>query len=156
MSESATIELDDKEAQAFLRGLANRVDAITAHDQKVIGILSSIVYRDVIDHFTQEQGSEGKWKSWSKKYADFMESIGKGGNGILKDTGRLRNAFQPTSVRSTSEGILWFNNAQTAKGFPYAAAHNEGGDQLPQRDFMWLSAQAMESIESAMVKFIEV
>lgn len=47
-----------------------------------------------------------------------MKELGKGGNKILQDSGRLRNSFKPQNYRSVSEGILWFNNAQTKSGFP--------------------------------------
>lgn len=147
--------LDSDEAQKFLKDLSGRVDAITNHDKKVIGLLSSIVYRDIIDHFSQESGSDGPWKPWSDRYAAFMASIGKSGNKILQDTGRLRQAFQPSNVRSTSDGLLWFNPAKTSSGFPYAAAHDEGGGRLPQRQFMWLSKGALSEIESQIVKFLE-
>lgn len=155
MASYADIVLDNAEAKALLQDLSRRVDMITDHDKKVIGLLSAIVYRDVIDHFTQQQGADGPWKPWSSPYAKFMASIGKGGNGILMDTGRLRNAFKPTNVRSTSEGILWFNDAKTSKGFPYAFAHDEGGPRLPQRQFFWLSDGAMSDIEEAIVRFLE-
>lgn len=155
MADHAEIVLDSKEAVAWLKDLTARVDAITEHDKKVIGLLSSIVYRDIIDHFSTQSGPGGPWRGWSDSYKKFMSSIGKGGNRLLQDTGRLRNSFKPSNVRSTSEGILWFNDAKTSKGFPYAFAHDEGGPLLPQRQFMWLSDSGISAIEDQIVRFLE-
>ena len=151
----AEIVFDNKEALELLRGMSKRIDQITEHDKKVVGLLSAIVYRDIIDHFSTETGPEGPWKPWSDSYQRFMASIGKGGNKILQDTGRLRNSFKPANVRSTSEGLLWFNDAKLSSGFPYALAHDEGFGRLRQRQFMWLSDKAMEEIETAIVRFLE-
>jgi len=155
MALEATLILDSKEASAWLSGMSNRIDQITDHDRKVIGLLSAIVYRDLIDHFDQESGPSGPWKPWSDSYSRFMASLGKSGNKILQDTGRLRNAFKPTNVRNTSDGILWFNDATTPNGYPYAFGHNYGFGRVPQREFMWLSDGAMSEIEDTVLKFIQ-
>lgn len=152
---SAEIVIDDAEVRKFLAGVSKRADQISKKDKAVIGLLSAIVYRDVIQHFEREEGPEGAWNGWSPSYTKFMASIGRSGNKKLQFSGRLRQAFQPTNVRTTAEGIAWFNPAKTAKGFPYAAAHDEGGGRLPQRRFMWLSGEAFSDIESQILKFLE-
>ena len=68
---------------------------------------------------------------------------------------RLRNSFKPQNWRTTKDSIVWFNDARTSKGFPYAFAHNEGGPKLPKRDFMWLDDDAINDIENQLVKFLE-
>lgn len=155
MALEAQVVFESKEVLELLGGLSKRVDQITDHDKKVIGLLSSIVYRDIIDHFSTESGPDGPWKPWSDRYQAFMADIGKSGNKILQDTGRLRNSFKPTNVRSTSEGLLWFNDAKLPNGYPYAFAHDVGYGRVPQRQFMWLSNQAIENIETAIVRFLE-
>lgn len=107
-------------------------------------VVSPAVYDDVIDHFRNEEGEKGGWQAWSKSYAEHMQRIGKGGNLILQDSGRLRQWFKPSSWRGTSDGLLFYNNAKTKKGFPYAYAHDTGGPQLPQRGFMWLSGAGVD------------
>lgn len=149
------IEFDDKEVQTLISGLIKKTDAITKRDQEVIGILSSVVFRDIMQHFERGEGPDSKWKEWSPRYTKFMTSIGRQNNQILIFNGRLRINFQPTSVRKTADGLLWFNNAKTASGFPYAAAHDEGGPQLPQRKFMWLSDSAISNIEEQIIKYLE-
>jgi len=154
MADQADIVIDDKEVRDYLAGLTKRWDQIEKRDKAVVGIISAIVFRDVIQHFQREEGPDGRWRAWSPSYAKFMATIGKSGNQILQDSGRLRNSFQPTNARATREGILWFNNAKTASGFPYAAAHNDGGGRLPQRRFMWLSDGAVGDIAEQVLNFL--
>lgn len=148
------VELQDEEVRKFIKNLQTRTKRVKGADAKYIGLLSAIVYADVIRHFEEQQGSAGPWEKWSDSYDEYMKSVGKGGNKILQDTGKLRNNFKPQKVRSTNSGILWFNDAKTKKGFPYAAAHQEGGSKLPKRDFMWLSNQAIDKIAVQTLQFI--
>lgn len=148
------VTFENKEVMDFLNNLDKKLKDIDDGAKKYTTLLSSIVYRDINEHFENEEGSEGKWEQWSLYYAIKMKKIGKGGNKILQDTGRLRNSFKPMNVKRTSEGFLWFNNAKTKSGFPYAFAHNEGGEKLPKRDFMWLSNEAQEKISIQTLQFM--
>lgn len=154
MAETEVV-FDNQEVREFLDNIGKKTKAIADRDQKVVGILSSIVFADIIQHFERSEGPDGPWAKWSPRYAKFMASIGRQGNKILINNGRLRQNFRPTNVRRTSDGLSWYNNAVTASGFPYAAAHNEGGPKLPQRRFMWLSDKAIDEIETQIVKFLE-
>ncbi len=151
----AEFAFHSEEAQAFLKKLLKNKDSITTGAKSYATAISAIVFSDIISHFQEQKGSEGPWKAWSSAYAAHMNKIGKSGNQILQDTGRLRQSFTPTSFRQVNEGILWFNPAKTAKGFPYAAAHDEGGPNLPKRDFMWLSDDAKGRLEEVTLKFLE-
>jgi phage gpG-like protein len=154
MADTLIAEFDDKEVQEFLRSVDKNLKEIKDGKRKYTGLLSAIVYEDVMGHFENETGSSGPWKKWSKIYRERMQEIGKGGNKILQDSGRLRNNFKPTKVKKTKEGFLWFNDAKTKSGFPYAAAHDNGGSKLPKRDFMWLSSKAMDKIEIQTLQFM--
>lgn len=149
------IEFDNEEVEKAIRNLLAKTEAISKQDKEIVGILSKIVFSDVMDHFSKSEGSTGPWPKWSASYTKFMNRIGRGGNKILINNGRLRLNFQPMNVRKTADGLMWFNNAKTASGFPYAAAHDEGGPKLPQRQFMWLSNQAIESIEDQILRYVE-
>lgn len=151
----AEIAFQGEEAKAYLKKLIKNSAKIAGGVQAYGALLSSVVFSDIISHFENQQGSEGPWKSWSSAYANHMNKIGKSGNMILQDTGRLRQSFTPASFRQVNDGILWFNPAKTASGFPYAAAHDEGGPKLPKRDFMWLSDEAKERLEEVTLKFLE-
>lgn len=141
---------DDHEVREFLDTLKWKGLDIERGSRQLGGIIASTVFKDILAHFDQEQGPDGQWKGWSSIYAEHMATIGKAGNKILQDSGRLRNSFRPGNMRfegnALGGGIVFFNPAQTSEGFPYAAAHDEGGEKLPQREFMWLSEIAMEEI----------
>lgn len=154
MVEALYTEFEDKEVKKFLRNMDSNLKKIKDGESKFKGILSAIVYKDVTRHFEKEEGSDEMWAPWSDIYSDRMKEAGKGGNKILQDSGKLRNSFKPTNVRKTGAGLLWFNNAKTKGGFPYAAAHDEGGPRLPKRDFMWLSQESFDDIAKQTLNFM--
>lgn len=144
----------DKEVVAFLKSMNTRLKKIKNGEKRFVGLLSAIVYKDIITHFEEEQGPQGPWAEWSEGYKNRLDKIGRGNNKILQFDGKLRQNFTPQDWRNTSQGIQWFNNAQTRGGFPYAAAHDEGGDKLPQRSFMWLSGDAAEQVARDTLAFM--
>lgn len=145
---------EDKELREFFKNTFDKLKEIQNGTGKFVGLMSAIVFRDVMDHFKEEQGSDGAWAPWSEIYKKHMQKIGRAGNKKLQFTGRLRNSFQPDNVKKVSKGLLWFNNAQI-NGFPYAAAHDEGGDRLPQREFMWLSDKGAEQLSEQVLAFMK-
>jgi len=155
LTASFELKFQSEKAKKFMDDIVKGVSGVEAKSKPFMDTLSAIVFSDIIDHFENEKGPNGKWKMWSRFYAERMARTGKGGNKILQDSGRLKGAFKPSNMRRQRDGILWFNNAKTSKGFPYASAHDEGGPKLPQRQFMWLSDKAISNIESATLKFVE-
>ncbi len=146
---------DDKEIQEFFDKLKRKNISIEQGSRQLAGIISANVYRDIMGHFDKEEGAGGEaWQGWSEIYAEHMEKIGRGGNKILQDNGRLRNSFVPSNYRVVSGGVVFYNSAKTKDGFPYAQAHDEGGPKLPQREFMWLSEIAMEEIADATINWL--
>jgi hypothetical protein len=172
--------LDDKVVRDFIKNLDKKTKDIKNGKNEYVGLLSAIVFSDVMKHFEAESGPTGKWKQWSQSYQDVIagKAFFRYVNGrrirfetkdmkkkdipkpprkpgqILQATGRMKNAFKPTNWKKNSSGILWYNNAKTKSGFSYAFAHNEGGDILPQREFMWLSGKAMDRISEETLKFM--
>lgn len=123
--------------------------------RQLAGIISANVFRDIMAHFDQEEGPGGEsWAGWSEIYSEHMAKTGRAGNKILQDRGRLRQSFTPTNYKTVTGGVVFYNAARTSEGFPYAAAHNEGGRKLPQREFMWLSEVAMEEIADAALTWL--
>lgn len=149
MAENATITIDDKEVRKLIDGLIKNVGEISNRGKRYVGLLSSIVIGDVISHFSKEEGPEGKWKPWSNRYRTYMTSIGKGGNLILSDTGKLRQGWQPARYRASKEGVLWYNPVE------YAAKHDQGISPYPKRKFTWISKHASSEIERQTALFIE-
>jgi len=148
------IEFDSEAAEKWLDNIIHNTESAKRANKAYADALSIFVYRDVLEHFERETAPEGPWAAWSKAYDRHMKKIGKGSNKILQDSGRLRNTFTPDSRDEKKGGIVWYNNAKTASGFPYAAAHNEGGPTLPKREFMWLSDSALDKMAEASLTFI--
>lgn len=146
------IQLDVSQWEKILADLRKKSEQIDKRSAAFAGILSANVYQDINDHFDKQMGPTGPWRGWSEAYAKHARARGQ--VKILQDTGRLRQAFKPTSYRASMDGITWFNDATTRDGFPYAYAHNEGGPILPRREFMWISDRAMLKIEDQIAKWL--
>lgn len=149
---AAEIVLEDKEIKAFFTNTLKNLKSIKDGESKFIGIVGASVFKDVMDHFSKQEGQDGAWAPWSKVYQQHMMRIGRQGNKKLQFTGRLRQTFKPTDSKVVSDGLVWYNNAMTKDGFPYAQAHDEGIGS-PQREFMWLSKSAVETIAKQIVDF---
>jgi len=140
---------EDASAKKWMTRLERKVSDVKDGKRQFAAILSPRVFRDVMKHFEEERGPRGRWKAWSDTYAEHMERIGKGGNKILQDTGRLRQGFTPARFRNVSEGILWYNPVG------YARRHDEGdGGRTPARSFMWLSTDAKQDLSSITLKYL--
>lgn len=151
---AAEIEFRDERIRQLLKDLSNGSKEVKEHRDRYAAVIAATIIKDVAEHFEQERGPESKWEAWSDIYDRHMKRIGKGGNKLLQDTGRLRQSFLPKNYRRASGGLLWFNNAKTNGNFPYAAAHDDGGPKLPARPFMWLSQDAMDSLADKTLRYI--
>jgi len=145
MGNSAEFVFESEEWQKILKKIGKKWDDIKSR-REFGGIISTSVYKDIMSHFDDERGPEGKWVKWSNVYADHLKKIGRSGNKKLQFSGKLRQAFQPSSWRPESDGVLFFNKALTKNGYDYARGHDEGDGKLPQRSFMWLSSKGLSSI----------
>lgn len=153
MADSAEFKFDSTQWKKILNKINDKWKKIE-NRREYGGIISATVYADIIQHFDDERGPEGKWAGWSKVYQEHLSRIGRGGNKILQFSGRLRQSFTPEKWRATGDGIIFYNNALTKKGFPYAYAHDTGGPKLPKRKFMWLSKNAAQGIVDKTEKWL--
>ena len=149
MAIETSVVVDDAAVNRLLKGLIKNVGQISEKGKRYVGLLSSIVLGDVVRHFENESGPNGRWTPWSDRYQRYMVSIGKGNNLILSDTGRLRQGWQPARYRLAQDGVLWFNPV------PYAALHDQGIFPYPRRQFTWLSSNAVKEIEVQTARFVE-
>jgi phage gpG-like protein len=113
--------------------------------KKYAAMASGVAFADIIDHFNKSQGPKGKWQQWSSLYREHMEKIGKGGNKILIDSGRLRGSLAgggSQKYKTNTYGILLSTKVK------YAAAHQYGYKKknIPARPFMWLSKTGMKRL----------
>lgn len=159
-------QFQDKEIQKFLKSLSKNSEEVKKRAKKYVETISPIVLADIERHFNDApKGASGgknfgvdsagnriSWDGWSKRYTILMKKIGKGGNRLLQDTSHMRKMLKPTNYRKSSSGILWYNNAKTESGFPYAAHFDETA-QNP-RPFMWLSKKAFDTLSVATLDFM--
>lgn len=172
----STFEFD--KVERFLKDIQKHQEFFETKSKGVWGFISTIAFADVIDHFEKERGPKGKWPKWSKSYRDAIAGkvafriingrtvpLSPGGKVKMKpprekgkklqDTGRLRNTLMTVKNSARiSKGIILFNPGKVKGGFPYAKAHNEGGPKLPQREYMWLSLKAMNTIAKFTARFM--
>lgn len=143
---AAEFVFEDKDANLFFKNMLEKLKDIEDGRDTFVSILSTFVFRDVMDHFKKEEGPEGAWPAWDKVYAEHMKKRGR--KKKLQDTGFLRNSFQPYKVKKIPDGLMWFNTA------PYAKSHDEGIKQKP-RPFMWLSQAAADKMSTAVLRYIQ-
>ncbi len=175
---SLSAELQIKNWDQFITGIRDKIRGTTKTKQYA-GIISANVYRDIIQHFEDEKGPNGRWQKFSKSYLEAINGTAiyrtiKGNvriripaenlktkpkpprkmGKLLQVTGRLRQSFVPKNFKVINGSIIFYNDARTSTNFPYAFAHNEGGDLLPKREFMWLSDDALEEIADQTLEWL--
>lgn len=128
----------------------DRLHILLKNPQPILrAAFATVGFRDIIKHFQEEKGSEGKWKKRSASTQAAYKRLGKKNrtfnpsNKLLQLTGDLRKAFLPGNIENKGrDAILFFNPT------PYAAVHDKGSKKqgIPQRDFMYLSEKAQDKM----------
>lgn len=140
MSETRVV-LDTKEWDSFISGVSGKM-------KDVAGLLSAaanmFAFKDIIDHFSKEEGPDGRWADRKEPYKSLMER--KGYTKILQVTGNLRQSISPANMsRSGRNSITIFANA------PYSGALDEGTSNMKARPFMWLSDDVQQKMVDAIL-----
>ena len=161
-------QFNNKKLSDYIDNLHNNSKRINKRAKDYAKSISPIIFADVMKHFNDAPmgvatgttfidafGTPVPWGGWSDSYRTFMFKIGKGGNKVLQDTGRLRQSFKPSKFRTSKVGVEWFNNAKTDSGFPYAAFFDEEAENKEDlRPFMWLSLKALELVQVATLDYM--
>ena len=154
---SYKVKLDDEEWQKYLDIIKRNLNKAT---DMLLGIASNYVFKDIVEHFRDESSEDGKWPTRNaatdraydlanKRHAWFDSS-----NKLLHMTDRLRGSL----LSPNSEGGIKKEGQGKISVFttvPYAARHNYGYKNTPQREFMWLSNKAMDFIAKGMIDAID-
>ena len=130
--EGIQLNLDVRGIEPLIR----KIDGIskrTADQSKACAVASMVMYQDVMKHFQEERGPDGKWQALS--IVTLRRRRGKQAK-ILQDTGTLRTSIGPSSDR---------NMARVGTNIIYASKH-QFGEKVPKREFLWLSKEARERI----------
>jgi len=127
---SGEVTFDAKEWEDMIRTIDKNV---TDPKPMLRAAFGTRGFKDVIDHFQNEEGRTGSWKPSQR-------AIREGGK-TLQDTGNLRQNFNVSNIRDKGKDAIVFFNPT-----PYAAQHDLGTDKLPQREFMFLTDDAQEDM----------
>jgi len=159
------VVFDDSGWQKVIANLKHRARQPAAYLKR---LADTIGFADIIDHFEQEEGPQGKWVPWSPLYAMQRNKQGRSGarrrrqiaagipptgGKILQMTGHLRQSLLPGRAHSqivSSNAVRLFSNVA------YSGAHQYGNPlkHLPARPFMWISSGAKDAITKALTKII--
>ena len=145
--EVAGLTFESEEWTRVLKKLKDKWKDIK--NRKEFGAIVAIAgFKDILSHFDDELGPTGKWQERSEAYKIYAHKQGK--TKILQFSGTLRKSFTPSSpkFRSNTSGIILYSKV------PYARAHDEGLGKMPERKFMWLSKDAIDSIIKQTLKWL--
>lgn len=138
-------------------------------DKLLIAAFMTYGFKDIISHFRDEEGPQGKWaprSPWTQKmYAQIAEGereppdgMRRGSfspsNKLLQLTGQMRQSISGgTSQNIQSHGrdaILVKSHVE------YSGKHDEGdpANRIPQRQFMWLSDRATSDMGDAILRLL--
>lgn len=139
----------------FIKQIDDRFQMVGRVHQFYAKAISPFVYKDILDHFKKREGPNGSWPAWSEAYENAQVKRSRSETNMLQDTGFLKKNVRPKNWRKDGAGELeWFNPAKNEDGEPYAMWHDEGFEDIPQRQFMWLSKQAFEQIGRVTLEFM--
>ena len=130
--EGVQLNLDVKGIEPLKRDLGELARK-TADQTKACSVASLVMYQDVMKHFREERGPDGKWQALS--VITLQRRRGAEAK-ILQDTGILRTSIMPSADKNT---------ARVGTNIIYASKH-QFGEGVPKREFLWLSKEARERI----------
>lgn len=152
MSNEVNISID-RTAWNFL---LNQIDRKAKGTEPLLrAAFGTFGFRDVIQHFTEEQGDDGPWpkrSAWTQQYyANVMSGKWRPpkavpraafnpSNKLLVLQGHLRKSIIPANLRRVDK-----NAVMLVSNVGYSGKHDRG-EGVPRRAFMWLSDGAQRDI----------
>ena len=149
--ENAQVTFDSKEWENLFKRIGAKLDKVYPILRTAFSVFG---IKDIVQHFSDEQGDDGKWKPRSQYTNMIYDMISSGkksappgisssafrsSNKILQLTRALRQSFIPANIQQKGKStLLFFSNIE------YSGKHDRGEEGMPKRSFMWLSENAME------------
>jgi hypothetical protein len=157
----ADIEIDIKEWD----GLFALISSNLKRAQKILKVaVQAFAFQDIIEHFRNEEGPDGKWSPRSPATQHRYAMINSGqwrppkgmkagsfnpSNKLLQLTGFLRQSIIPTNIKNEgNDGVRLFATAK------YSGRHNDGTGGMPKRSFMWASESAQEKMVNMIAQMV--
>jgi phage gpG-like protein len=115
---------------AVIKRMSKRIDMVH-NDRPSNTKIATLGWKNILKHFDDERAPGGKWRSRKD-----VKSTRNRFNGLLKQTGTLRNSIRPI-------GRMTFAEVFTDDDF--AAVHNKGSRSrnIPRRQFMWIDGETL-------------
>ena len=119
----------------------------------VMNLIAVKAYKEVIDHFDSEMGTDGKWPTWRRKQSDgtyryySSRPTKRGGNKLLQDTGMLRNSLRFKGFEKEAQVYDGSKNG-------YGKYHQFGTKNMPKRDFLWVTTENEEEYAKMIEKYV--
>lgn len=136
------VKLEAAQVLSMLSKLGNKRAWMSA----LRSIVAIFGFKDVVKHFRNEEGPDGKWPPLKPSYEKWKAKQGK--TKMLQFTGQLRQNFLPSNIRDNdASSVALFNPTE------YSGKHDRG-EGVPQRQFMWISGQAQNMMEKALLSEI--
>ena len=157
------LELKDEAWREFI----SNIDSRLKNPNKLLRtIYFTYGFKDIVQHFRDEEGSEGKWPPRSDRTNEMYDRINKGkgknagsyrsSNKLLQLTGKLRSSLLYGEERANNSSVT--NHGQYAisifSNVKYAGVHNYGYKNIPQREYLWLSENAQELMCRGILNFV--
>jgi len=109
------------------------IEGRTINNKPAMEKIAARGWKDVINHFEQERGPRGKWKSIKRK------------GQILQDTGLLRGSIRFRSI--VNEAIVFSRTK-------YGKFHETGTSKMVVRKFMWLSSEVKKILSKMLLDYV--
>lgn len=151
MTDSITIDIDDKGFQNYIEELFKKVKDLNP----LMRIISQTMKLEVDENFeTEGQNAGEKWADWSDPWRLRRTQLGRGSGKIMNFNGELRQSI--TRKATGTEAIVGTNKV-------YAAIHNFGGEikkrnggtfEMEKRAFMVWTDDLKSKIQTEVVAYL--
>ena len=151
-----TVVLDDKQWKKFFGRLRRDLkDPLP----KLKTLAATQGFANIIAHFRDERGYEGKWqqRKWTTQaaYAKLNKKNKRynPNNKLLVLTGDLRKDFR-IAKRQKRGHIISNHGVELYTEIPYAGTHNYGHGDIPKREFMYLDGDTQQKLADSLIKWL--
>lgn len=151
MTDSISIDIEDKKFQTYIEGLFKKVKDL----RPLMRVVSQTMKLEVDENFeTEGQNAGEKWADWSDSWRLRRTKAGRGNGKILNFNGELRQSI--TRKSTDTEATVGTNKV-------YAAIHNFGGEikkrnggtfEMAKRSFMVWTDDLKSKIETEVVAYL--
>lgn len=168
MAGEATLSIDAVGLDEWDRFIKSLIASGKNGSKFLEAIFNTRGFRDIVDHFKQEEGPDGAWQKRSRYTDAYYDNVSQGkadpfpgtsrgsyssSNKLLQLTGRLRQSLARPGGNVKEMGrdaIMIFSNIE------YSGKHDRGetASRLPKREFMWLSDKAQEDMGGMLLNMI--